>query len=289
MNVIKLEDINKTFVDAGFNEISDQAPNFSTDYVAYIWQREEDSIEKLKLLRKHKIITDHDVHHYLVANIDGQNVDEIYEKSALVQILASEERDGTLFYSDSEDIYNTCWDPYIEFIRNTTLIGGEIDQNQFLPMVFTGERQEFEIFDYLIENFEFSNEALLKCASWLIQNRYTNSEKGKIAFKKLQEKGLNAYQTYNDGLDFSEYESFLRLTFICAPIICKELLEVKQCKEIVNTFSWITMLKETYIEDSHIEVIKQLIIDGYEIPLEEISEYLEKKHADYAETIRNLM
>ena len=158
-------------------------------------------------------------------------------------------------------------------------------------MVFAGDRQEFDTFYYLIENFEFSNEALLECASCLILNEYKYFEEKNIAFKKLQKKGLNAYQTYNDGLNFSEYESLLRLTFIFAPIICKELLEAKQCKEIVNTtFSWILMFEEIYlIKDTHIEIIKQLIIDGYEISLEEISEYLEKKHTDYAQTIRNLM
>ena len=281
--------INKIFLEAGFNKIdSTKIISHPSHCISLLWKT-ENYIEKLRLLRKHRIITDHDVHNYLVDIIT--EVDQDYEDSDLVKILASEERDGTLFYSDSEVIYNTCWDPYIEFIRNTVLIGGKIDQNKFLSEVFSGDKQEFDIFNYLIENFDFNVQSLYKCAFNLIMDDSYDEQEGKIAFKKLQKKGLDIdyVHHYEDDGEFSEYRSILILAFCYEPILFEKLLKEEPLGDSIKAFPWDFIIENHNIQDIHINFIKQLCIDGYVLPLKNIAKYLEEDNTIYAETIRNLM
>ncbi|CAM3148035.1 hypothetical protein [Vibrio neptunius] len=245
---------------------------------------EETNFERIRVLLRAGILTELNVLEYY--NSDVEDMDLSYEHCPLVKILAPLERDGTLYLSGSETIYQLGQDFYLDYIKNIILLGGRVDHDGLLYWVFDG-RSEFEMFNYLLDNFHIKPEAINFAAGAIILNNYwkkrNSEEKGRAAFKKLIEKGIDINLPFNNGNDFN---SFLGLVFCLDPIVFEQYLLQKPNQHIIADLPWGFAIENEYFHDKQLQLVKKLMELGYQLPLDEVIELLEEQELDdYAKAL----
>ncbi|WP_076588397.1 hypothetical protein [Vibrio ostreicida] len=258
---------------------------------------EETNFERLRVLLKAGIIRDFDVlEHY---NHKVEHMDLSYERCPLVKILAPLERDGTLYLSGSETIYQLSWDLYLDYIKNIVLLGGRVDHDGLLYRVFDG-RSEFEMCDYLMDTFDVEQETINYVASLLLVKIHRGEvmlkrekefrsefeklvEKDRAAFEKLIEKGIDINLPFSDG---DEFNSFLGVVFCYDPTMFEQYLLQKPSQHIIADLPWEFAIEEDHFHDKQLQLVKKLIELGYQLPLDEIIELLEEEELDdYAKAL----
>ncbi|MFW7524641.1 hypothetical protein ACODM8_10915 [Vibrio ostreicida] len=245
---------------------------------------EETNFERIRVLMKARIITDYDVlEHY---DSDVEHMDLSYERCPLVKILAPLERDGTLYLSDSETIYQLSWDLYLDYIKNIILLGGRVDHDRMLCSVFDG-RGEFALFNYLMDNFHIKPETINFVAGMLVEqmdgSRGNASTLERAAFEKLIEKGIDINLPFTDDYD---YHSFLGVVFCYDPDLFEQYLLQKPSQHIIADLPWRFVIREQYFDDKHLRLVKKLMELRYQLPLDEIIELFESAgQYDYAKAL----
>ncbi|MDN3612247.1 hypothetical protein ACFFUP_13860 [Vibrio ostreicida] len=245
---------------------------------------EETNFERLRVLIKAGILTDCDVlEHY---NHKVEHMDLSYERCPLVKILAPLERDGTLYLSGSETIYQLSWDLYLDYIKNIILLGGRVDHDRMLCSVFGG-RGEFELFNYLMDNFHIKPETINFVAGMLIGQIYwaegNADTQDRAAFEKLVEKGIDINLPFSNGDDFN---SFLGYMFCYDPEMFEQYLLQKPSQHIIAALPWEFAIEEDYFHDKQLQLVQKLIELAYPLPLDEIIELLEEEELDdYAKAL----
>ncbi|MBN3573071.1 hypothetical protein [Vibrio neptunius] len=252
---------------------------------------EETNFERIRVLLKAGIISDCDVLEYY--NHKVEHMDLSYECCPLVKILAPLERDGTLYLSGSERIYQLSWDLYADYIKNIILLGGRVDHDAFLCEIFSGEQLSFDIFNFLIDRFDFKPSSINTAAGFLVLaqyfEEYGEEEQGRAAFKKLIEKGIDINLPFEESDGLSDYRSFLGCVFCCEPDVFEQYLALNPDKKIIDNMNWRFMFGEHDIDKRHIDMIVKLVRLGYRLPLNEIVDCLERyDFMDLAHTVRQL-
>ncbi|MER2496649.1 hypothetical protein ABS858_11145 [Vibrio neptunius] len=245
---------------------------------------EETNFERIRVLLKAGILTERDV--LELYNNKVEHMDLSYEHCPLVKILAPLERDGTLYLSGSETLYQLSWDLYLDYIKNIILLGGRVDHDRLLCSVFD-ERGEFEMFNYLLDNFHIKPETINFVTGAIIRNNYwkkrISEEKGRAAFKKLIEKGIDINLPFSDDDD---YHSFLGVVFCYDPDLFEQYLLQKPSQHIIAALPWEFAIEEDHFHDKQLQLVQKLIELGYQLPLDEIIELLEDEELyDYAKAL----
>ncbi|WP_076588392.1 hypothetical protein [Vibrio ostreicida] len=237
---------------------------------------EETNFERIRVLLRAGILTEVNVLEYY--NSDVEDMDLSYEHCPLVKVLAPLERDGTLYLSDSEAIYQLSWDLYLDYIKSIVLLGGRVDHDGLLYRVFDG-RSSFNMFNYLMDNFDFKQETINSVAGALIDKIYWaegNADiRAKAAFEKLIEKGIDINLPYEESDGFYDYRSFLGVVFCYEPDVFEQYLALSPDRKIIDNMNWRFMLQEHDIDERHIDMITKMVRLGYPLPLNEIVDWLE--------------
>ncbi|MBN3573073.1 hypothetical protein [Vibrio neptunius] len=246
---------------------------------------EETNFKRLRVLIKAGILTERDVlEHY---NNKVEHMDLSYERCPLVKILAPLKRDGTLYLSGSETLYQLSWDLYLDYIKNIILLGGRVDHGRMLCSVFDG-RGEFELFNYLMDNFHIQPETINFVAGMLVEqmdgSRGNASAQERAAFEKLIEKGIDINLPFSD--DDDDYHSFLGVVFCYDPDLFEQYLLQKPSQQIIAALPWEFTIGNEYFHTKHLQLVQKLIELGYQLPLDEIIELLEDEELDdYAKAL----
>ncbi|MBN3492598.1 hypothetical protein [Vibrio neptunius] len=249
---------------------------------------EETNFERLRVLIKAGILKERDVlEHY---NNKVEYMDLSYECCPLVKILAPLDRDGTLYLSDSETIYQLSQDFYLDYIKNIILLGGRVDHDEFLCRVFYAEHLSFETFNYLIDRFDFKPSSINTAAGYLVKRRYfkkyDEEAQGRAAFAKLIDKGIDINYPFEEDDGFYEYLSFLGLVFCYDPDLFEQYLLQKPSQHIIAGLPWEFAIEEEFFGDRQLQLVQKLIELGYQLPLDEIIELLEEEELDdYAKAL----
>ncbi|MBN3492596.1 hypothetical protein [Vibrio neptunius] len=245
---------------------------------------EETNFERLRVLLKAGILTERDILESY--NLDVEHMDLSYERCPLVKILAPLKRDGTLYLSGSETLYQLSWDLYLDHIKNIILLGGRVDHDRMLCSVFDG-RGEFELFNYLMDNFHIQPETINFVAGMLVEqmdgSRGNASAQERAAFEKLIEKGIDINLPFSDDDD---YHSFLGVVFCYDPDLFEQYLLQKPSQQIIAALPWEFTIGNEYFHTKHLQLVQKLIELGYQLPLDEIIELLEDEELDdYAKAL----
>ncbi|MER2496653.1 hypothetical protein ABS858_11165 [Vibrio neptunius] len=258
---------------------------------------EEANFERVRALLKAGILTELDVLKSFNSRVE--DMDLSYEYCPLVKILAPLERDGTLYLSDSERIYQFSWDIYLDYIKSIVLLGGRVDYDGLLYRVFDG-RSEFKMFNYLMDTFDVQQETINYVASLLLVKIHRGEvilkrekkhrtefeklvEKDRAAFEKLIEKGIDINLPFSDG---DEFNSFLGYVFCYDPTMFEQYLLQKPNQHIIADLPWEFAIEEDHFHDKQLQLVKKLIGLGYQLPLDEIMELLEDEELDdYAKAL----
>lgn len=286
MNRIPLETLNRTLESAGFSPVKILGNELYLSCLTLLWQGDNKE-EKFKILLSEKLINEFELLEFFINNIE--TIECSYDKCPLVKILNGTERDGTLKLSDSEHIYNVCWDLYLDFIKNIVLLGGEIDHDALLEQVFSNGKQSFEIFNYLVENYDFKNSSIAKSISSLLYINVGNIDfsKRNNALHILESKGLDVNEVYDEESDYIEYELFLAFAFSFDPASFKRYLKLNPTQETIEQFPWRFIFNSVRMTDPHLQAINSIKQSGYDLPIDDIADFLEKKYSlEYANEIR---
>ncbi|KJY80765.1 hypothetical protein TW84_23465 [Vibrio neptunius] len=258
---------------------------------------EEANFERVRALLKAGILTELDVLKSFNSRVE--DMDLSYEYCPLVKILAPLERDGTLYLSDSERIYQFSWDIYLDYIKSIVFLGGRVDYDGLLYRVFDG-RSEFKMFNYLMDTFDVQQETINYVASLLLVKIHRGEvmlkrekkhrtefeklvEKDRAAFEKLIEKGIDINLPFSDG---DEFNSFLGYVFCYDPTMFEQYLLQKPNQHIIEDLPWEFAIEEDHFHDKQLQLVQKLIELGYQLPLDEIIELLEEQELDdYAKAL----
>ncbi|MER2496647.1 hypothetical protein ABS858_11135 [Vibrio neptunius] len=284
-----IEQVNQILTQANLATVRLITPSFKLSKVIYSIVNdskfsEETNFKRLQVLLKAGILTERDVLESY--NHDVKRMDLSYERCPLVKILAPLERDGTLYLSGSETIYQLSWDLYLDYIKNIILLGGRVDHDGLLYRVFDG-RGEFELFNYLMDNFHIQPETINFVAGMLIEEIHstggTADTQQRAAFEKLIEKGININLPFSDDDD---YHSFLGVVFCYDPDLFEQYLLQKPSQHIITALPWEFAIGEDCFHDKQLQLVQKLIELGYQLPLDEVIELLEDEELyDYAKAL----
>ncbi|MDN3612239.1 hypothetical protein ACFFUP_13830 [Vibrio ostreicida] len=258
-----------------------------------LWDRQvsqELNYERVRVLIKAGIYTELDILNECNDNVDRMH--KAYEYCPLVKLLSPLNRDGTLYLSGAETICNLSWDIHLFYIKNIISLGGRIDHNEFIVQVFNDNKSAFDTFNYLIEHFQFEPLSINKSASNLVINhyfkKYKKEEKGRAAFEKLIEKGININLAFEEGDGLSDYHSFLGVLFCHEPDVFEQYLLIQPNQPIIVNLPWNYSIKKAYFNKKQTKLVKKLISLGYQLPLDQIIETLETFELfDYAKALAN--
>ena len=304
MTETPLNSVNKALKRAGFKSINDDYNKyFRYSHLSNIWD-EDHREEKIKLLLSKGFINEFQVLNLFITINEMECLGDV---CPLVTILSGLERDGTLSLSFSRHIEAVCWNPYLEFIKSIVTLGGEIDQNALLEQVFVMDKQEFDILNYLVDNYEFKSSSIAETISSLMQIKTNDltvgGEQRNNILLVLESKGLNIDEVYrdeddyecdedddyDDGSSFTEYKVFLALSFVWDPTSFKRYLEMSPSQKTIDKFPWRFLLEYNEVTEEHIHSIRAMKKIGYDLPIDEISECLEKANLlDFTKYIREL-
>ena len=280
-----IEAINQIFKDNGY-EIWGQNKSFS---LSTLW-KEENGEEKIRLLVKHKIIKEDEVLDLIFFLLDTSNIGLTYEDCPLVRILEGLERDGTLIYEDSEHIHYHCYDVNVDLIKTIVKLGGHIDQNKLLEQTFFDGKREYWVFNYLIDNFTFNKKSIVNTAANIVgTSDLLSTDKGQKALKCLTEIGLDINASFDEGFNFDYLGSYLGLVFSKNIELFNQYLDKKPEQHIIDQFLWEYVTPESEMNEEHVVVISRMLKMGYQLPLTEIVNYLNKyEYFDIATQIKAL-
>ncbi|NRB66109.1 MAG: hypothetical protein HRU48_01885 [Vibrio sp.] len=283
-----IEQVNQILTQANLATVRLMTPSFDLcDVIDSIVDdskfSEETNFERIRVLLKAGILTERDVLEHYNHNVERMELS--YEDCPLVKILAPLERDGTLYLSGSERIYQLSLDIYLDYIKSIILLGGRVDHDRLLCGVF-GERREFKLFNYLMDNFHIKPVTINYVAGVLIEKRYSAKDNMDIqeraAFEKLVEKGIDINLPFNDN----DYNSFLGVVFCNDPAMFEQYLLQKPSQHIIADLPWEFAIEEGFFGDIHLQMVQKLIELGYQLPLDEIIELLEDEELDdYAKAL----
>ncbi|MFW7526622.1 hypothetical protein ACODM8_21190 [Vibrio ostreicida] len=283
-----IEQVNQILTQNNLATVRLNTPSFKLSKVIYSIVNdskfsEETNFERLRVLLKAGILTERDVLESY--NLDVEHMELSYEDCPLVKILAPLERDGTLYLSGSETLYQLSWDLYLDHIKNIILLGGRVDHDGLLYRVFDG-RGEFELFNYLMDNFHIKPETISFVAGMLIEQIYCTGGSAdtqeRAAFQKLIEKGIDINLPFSDD----DYHSFLGVVFCYDPDLFEQYLLQKPSQHIIADLPWRFVIRGRYFHAKHLQLVQKLIELGYQLPLSEIIELLEDKELyDYAKAL----
>ncbi|MFW7526654.1 hypothetical protein ACODM8_21420 [Vibrio ostreicida] len=247
---------------------------------------EETNFERIRVLLRAGILTEVNVLEYY--NSDVEDMDLSYEHCPLVKILSPLERDGTLYLSGSGSFYeDLCYDIYLDYIKNIVLLGGRVDFDGMLRWVFN-ERSEFELFNYLVDNFKVKPTTINNVAAQTIDylNSHKSCQKAESAFKKLIDMGININLAIEEDDWYSDYRSFLGVVFCYDPAMFEQYLLQKPSQQIIADLPWEFAIESGYFRDKQLQLVQKLIELGYPLPLDEIIELLEEEELDdYAKAL----
>ena len=266
-----IDSINQKFKDNNY-EMWGENESFT---LSRLW-KEENGEERIRLLVKENIVKESAVLTLIFFLIDNASIELTYENCPLVRILEDLERDGTMIYDDSDQIHYYCHDAYIDLIKTIVKLGGELDQNQLLAATFSGDKEEYLTFDYLLDNFTFDEEYVVKTAASIIYNDDIFSEnKGQEAFKRLTEIGFDINTSFDEESEFHEIGTYLGLVFTKSTELFKQYLNEKPEQSTIDQFEWEYIIPESEMNEEHVELIAHMLKMGYQLPLEEIVSYIE--------------
>ncbi|WP_345887334.1 hypothetical protein [Shewanella algae] len=286
MSLLTYEDIDSLVHGKATDDINSLFFKNKDHYIRKIWN-DKDNIERLRSLRSQKIISDYDL--YKLAYYKISSFNPLQSENPLFKLIAEQGSDGTLLISDQSEIHYLCLDAHFNFIKGILDVGGKIDQNKFLTSAFSGYKEEYKIFDYLLGNFDFDSSALSEAAAWLVYNEHYEEELGKAAFKKIVDKGLDINQKFSNESELSEYDYLLSLVFSEQPIVFISWLDGTPSQNTISDFPWEFIIFEHDINEEHVEAIRSLIQKGYELPLQEIATFLrDKDEEDFAESVEHI-
>ena len=248
---------------------------------------EETNFERIRVLLRAGILTDLNILEFY--NSDVEDMDLSYEHCPLVKILAPLERDGTLYLSDSERIYQFSLDIYLDYIKNIVLLGGRVDHDGLLCWLFD-DRYEVEMFNYLMDNFNIKKETVNYVAAQLLYNQYCSDEEpdeeDRALFNRLIEKGIDINLPFDENSHMSAFHSFLGAALFCSPDLFEQYLLQRPSQEIIENLPWSYPISEAAFTDKHLHLINKLIELGYHVPVDEIiSELEEYEYFDYAKAL----
>lgn len=291
MNEMPLDDINEILINAGFSRISKIDDKLHFHQLRDLWEdgkEESENIEKLKLLLSKKVINESDVIGVFIGMI--HSIDFSYDNSPLVKVLISFERDGTLSINPSDYIEDVCSDFYLEFIRSIVKLGGIIDHDALLKEVFILDNQEFEILNYLVDNFKFNPSSISVAISLLLikSDDCIDENRRNKALQVLESKDFDINSVTEEVCDYFDYKAFLAVVLCNDPVRFKRYLNLNPTQETLDKFPWSFIIFEHEINVNHIQAIQGLNQKGYVLPLDEIADYLEELDLiDFAKEIRH--
>ncbi|ANW23414.1 hypothetical protein BA953_03870 [Vibrio coralliilyticus] len=271
MSIPSIHKINECLRNSGFDAIDNQSIVHTEQYISILLERDQ-NIEQIKSLRDESLISDREI----FFSIDWQGP---YGEKILIDILSPFERDNTLVINDKNMIHHMCNNIYLSLLKSLVKVGVEIDFNSFLVESLSGEKRELDIFNFLINNFEFENQSLLNSISWIIHNNYYTSSEGRGSFNALLNKGVNLNEKFLSGHFsdyFLDYESILTVAFCHSLEAFKELIELKPNTRAVEEIPWEYVVESHYLNECHINQIEMLAKSGYNLPLQEIADYFEE-------------
>ncbi|MFW7524642.1 hypothetical protein ACODM8_10920 [Vibrio ostreicida] len=294
MTTKTIENVNHLLIQANLPPVTDKRVDMWNALPAILWDKklsQDINCERVQVLLKAGIFTELDVLNECNTRVEIMPL--TYEDCPLVKILAPLERDGTLYLSGSERIYQLSWDLYADYIKNIILLGGRVDHDAFLCEIFSGEQLSFDIFNFLIDRFDFKPSSINTAAGFLVLaqyfEEYGEEEQGRAAFKKLIEKGIDINLPFEESDGLSDYRSFLGCVFCCEPDVFDQYLALNPDKKIIDNMNWRFMFGEHDIDKRHIDMIVKLVRLGYRLPLNEIVDCLERyDFTDLAHTVRQL-
>ncbi|EJG0990090.1 hypothetical protein C4G66_RS24725 [Vibrio parahaemolyticus] len=255
-------------------------PNFSVFkersgyYLRDLYSHKLEGLKYIESLREKGIVSDYDIYNLAQGKINDF-ID--YSNNSLLDIIGRYDNDGTLYVSDDEHIHYMCFDAYIDFIKKIVEVGGKLDVDKFLAKVFAGEKQEYLLFDYIINNFQVSYRSLHEAAAWLLYNSYYLEDCGRKALELILSKNINFNDRFDKYFDLYEFDSLLGVMFFAHPILFMEALENRPDDKIIDNFPWDFILSESEINQDHISAILKLKRMGYSIPLNQIAEQIESE------------
>ena len=280
-----LEEINQVFKDNGYETWNKD--NYLS--VLHLWEQENGE-EKIRLLVKHNLVKENQILNLVFFLINNGPIGLTYEDCPLVRILEGLERDGTMIYEDSDHIHYYCYDTYIDLIKTIIKLGGEIDQNKLLEETFVGDKREYWIFNYLVDNFTFNEESVVKTAICIIESSdLLFTDEGREAFQRLStEIGFDINTSFEDEDEDEEF-LFLEVVFTKNIKLFNQFLDEKPAQNTIDQFEWDYVISESEINEAHVVVISRMLKMGYQLPLEEIVDYLkEDEYFDIAAQIEAL-
>ncbi|MDN3612245.1 hypothetical protein ACFFUP_13850 [Vibrio ostreicida] len=248
---------------------------------------EEINYERIRVLLKAGLVSELEV--LELYNNKVEYMDLSYEYCPLVKILAPLERDGTLYLSDSEAIYELSWDLYLDYIKSIVLLGGRVDHDGLLCWLFD-DRYEVEMFNYLMDSFNIKKETINYVAAQLLYKQYCSDEdsdeEDRALFNRLIEKGIDINLPFDENSHMSAFHSFLGAALFCSPDLFEQYLLQRPSQDIIENLPWSYPISEAAFTDKHLHLINKLIELGYHVPVDEIiSELEEYEYFNYAKAL----
>ncbi|MDN3612249.1 hypothetical protein ACFFUP_13870 [Vibrio ostreicida] len=287
-----IEQVNQILTQANLASVTLTTPSFKLSKVINSIVKdsslsEETNFERVRVLLKAGILTERDV--LELYNNKVEHMDLSYEYCPLVKILAPLERDGTLYLSDSEAIYELSWDLYLDYIKSIVLLGGRVDHDGLLCWLFD-DRYEVEMFNYLMDNFNIKKETINYVAAQLLYKQYCSDEdsdeEDRALFNRLIEKGIDINLPFDENSHMSAFHSFLGAALFCSPDLFEQYLLQRPSQEIIENLPWSYPISEAAFTDKHVQLVNKLIELGYHVPVDEIiSELEEYEYFDYAKAL----
>ncbi|NOH52964.1 hypothetical protein F0266_08465 [Vibrio coralliilyticus] len=275
MELLTFEDITSLCEKQYNSHILDSFSKKKSYYLRLLYESEGNGINYITSLRSKNFISDYDIYRLAYSKINDFSSD--YSENNLLDIISTQKNDGTLYLSDSNQIHNLCYDAYSEFINKILSVGGKIDHDEFLSTMFSGEKEEYLLFNKLIDRFKFSSQSLSESASWILYNEYYSEENGKLALEKIMNQGIDINYLFDEDFELCDYDSFLGLLFSEQPLLLINALKSKPNKEVINNFPWGFIISESRMQSDHVSAIIALKNSGYTIPIDEIIEHLDEK------------
>lgn len=289
MQGVNITEVNRVLNQAGLAQVNEEQ---SCDAVALIdafWQQKE-SIEEISLLRRHHLISDKDIYEYFASSLTDMLLwEEAYEKSPLIRLLAQHKRDASLVLDDPDALFYMTNDVYLSFIQTLIEVGVEIDIDKCFSLVFSGEKQEYGLFSYLLGSFPIGQQALLEAAAWLIHNAYLQQETGRQAFYALIDKGLLVGARITSDY-FGDDESLYTVAFAYWPEAFSLISDLAPDKNDIAAMPWQQIAESHYIREPQLEMLKAWVDAGHPVPVIEFAEYLrEEDEPEAAELVEGLV
>lgn len=181
--------------------------------------------------------------------------------------------DGSLNITDPNVIYHLSYDVYLPFIKAVLEAGGVLDKDLLLAEVFDGEKQEYQLFDYLMDTRAYSERGMALAAGALVYNELHECEQGAKALARLFSAGLNLAWQYDPDSELGEWGNLLVLLLCFAPETLSGIELPVLNTDVFAEVDWAFVSSETPWRTEHLAAFKALMQAGVVIPLDDIAEH----------------